>query len=140
MRKKVFPLMMFLVKIMQLCIRYANQLSQVKYWNFKIIYLILFRIGTKLKFITKLILFPMYILCGPILPCVPAVWGERPGLISRVRRDEHPRTSSRWMDKITIRGEVEHVCKELGLVRGWWSPRYFCPRCLVNLLITQNNA
>lgn len=29
--KESFPLMMFLVKTMQLCIRYANQLSQVKY-------------------------------------------------------------------------------------------------------------
>ena len=78
--------------------------------------------------------------CGPILPCVPTVWEEGPGPISRVRGDELPRTSSRGMDKTTIRGEVEHVCKELGRVRGRWSPRYFCPRCLVNLLITQNNA
>ena len=25
-------------------------------------------------------------------------------------------------------------------VRGRWSPRHFCPRCLVNLLITQSSA
>ena len=92
------------------------------------------------RFIKKKKKYIYIYMCGPILPCVPAVWGERPGPIFRVRGDEHPRTSSRGMDKITIRGEVEHVCKELGRVRGRWSPRYFCPRCLVNLLITQNNA
>ena len=81
-----------------------------------------------------------YILCGPILPCVQTVCEEGPGPISRVRANEYPRTSSRGMDKITIRGEVEHACKEFGRVRGRWSPRYFCPRCLVNSLITQNNA
>ena len=79
-------------------------------------------------------------MCGPILPCVQTVCEEGPGPISRVRANEYPRTSSRGMDKITIRGEVEHACKEFGRVRGRWSPRYFCPRCLVNLLITQNNA
>ena len=81
-----------------------------------------------------------YILCGPILPCVPTMWEGGPGPIFRVRGDWHPRTSSRGMYKITVRGEEEHVGKELGRVRERRSPRYFCPRCLVNLLITQNNV
>ena len=37
---------------------------------------------------------------------------------------------------ITLRGEVEHACEELDRVWGRWSPRNFCPRYLVNLLIT----
>ena len=44
------------------------------------------------------------------------------------------------MDKITIRGEVEHTYKESGRVGGRKSLRDFCPRYLVNSLITQNNA
>ena len=86
--------------------------------------------------------------------CSNCVWGsqaqyyphsykwsqEGPGPISRVRANEYPRTTSRGMDKITIRGEVEHACEELGRVRGRWSPRDFSPRYLVNSLITQNNA
>ena len=79
-------------------------------------------------------------LCGPILPCVQTMGKEGPGPISSVRANENPRTASRGMDKITIRGEVEHVCEELGRVRGRWLPRDFCPRYLVNSLITQNNA
>ena len=42
--------------------------------------------------------------------------------------------------QITLRGEVKHACEELGRVRGQWSPRDFCPRYLVNSLITQSNA
>ena len=53
----------------------------------------------------------------------------------RVFEDVHPRNG-----KIAIRGEVEHVGEELGRVRGRRSPRDFCPRYLVNSLITQNNA
>ena len=49
-------------------------------------------------------------------------------------------TASRRMGKITVRGEVEHTHEELGRVRGRWSLRDFCPRYLVNSLITQNNA
>ena len=61
----------------------------------------------------------MYLyMCGPILPCIPTVREEGPDPISRVRKDEYPRTSSRGMDKVAIRGEVGHVCKELGRVRG----------------------
>ena len=66
--------------------------------------------------------------CGPILPCVQTVCEEGPGPISSVRANEYPRTTSRGMDKITIRGEVEYACDELGRVRGGWSPRDFCPR------------
>ena len=54
--------------------------------------------------------------------------------------NEYPRTASRRMDKITVRGEVEHTYEESGRVRGRWSPRDFCPRYLVNSLITQSNA
>ena len=54
----------------------------------------------------------IYILCGPILPCIPTMWEEGPGPILRVRGNWHPRMSSRGMDKITVRGEVEHICKE----------------------------
>ena len=86
--------------------------------------------------------------------CSNCVWGsqtqyyphsykwsqEGPDPISRVRANEYPRTASRGMDKITIRGEVGHACEELGRVRGRWSPRDFSPRYLVNSLITQNNA
>ena len=86
--------------------------------------------------------------------CSNCVWGsqaqyyphsykwsqEGPGPISRVRANEYPRTASRGMDKITIRGEVEHACEILGRVRGRWSSRGFSPRHLVNSLITQNNA
>ena len=87
-------------------------------------------------------------------PCSNCVWGsqaqyyphlyewskEGSGPISSVMANEYPRTTSRGMDKITIRGEEEHACDELGRVRGRWSPRDFCPRYLVNSLITQNNA
>ena len=62
------------------------------------------------------------------------------GPIPRAKANEGPRTTIRGMDKITIRGELEHAGEELGHVRGRWSPRDFCPRYLVNLLITQNNA
>ena len=86
--------------------------------------------------------------------CSNCVWGSQAqyyphsykwskeglGPISNVRANEYPRTASRGMDKITIRGEVEHACEELGRVRGRWSPRDFFPRYLVNSLITQNNA
>ena len=86
--------------------------------------------------------------------CSNCVWGsqaqyyphsykwikEGPSPISSVRANEYLRTASRGMDKITIRGEVERACEELGRVRGRWSPRDFCPRYLVNSLITQNNA
>ncbi len=80
------------------------------------------------------------LLCGPILPCVQTVCGEGPGPISCVRANEYPRTASRGMDKIAIRGEVEHGGEELGRVRGRRSPRDFCPRYLVNSLVTQSNA
>ena len=65
---------------------------------------------------------------------------EGPGPISGVRANKYPRTASRRMDKITIRGEVEHTYEESGRVRGRRSLRDFCPRYLVNSLITQNNA
>ena len=65
---------------------------------------------------------------------------EGPGPISGVRASKYPRTASRRMDKITIRGEVEHTYEESGRVRGRRSLRDFCPRYLVNSLITQNNA
>ena len=65
---------------------------------------------------------------------------EGPNPISSVRANEYPRTASRRMDKITFQGEVEHTYKELGRVREQRSPRYFCPRCLVNLLIIRNSA
>ena len=68
-------------------------------------------------------------------------WRKKgPGPISSVRANEYPRTASQRIDKITVRGEVEHACEELGRIRGRWSPRDFCPRYLVNSLITQNNA
>ena len=68
-------------------------------------------------------------------------WNKKgPGPISSVRANEYPRTASKRMDKITLRGEVKHACEELGRVRGRWSPQDFCPRYLVNLLITQSNA
>ena len=92
------------------------------------------------KYEINSLIYIYILLCGPILPCIPTVCEEGPSPISRVRGDEYPRTSSRGMDQVAIRGEVGHVCKELGRVRGWWSSRYLCPRCLVNLLITQNNA
>ena len=81
-----------------------------------------------------------YIVCGPILPYVQNVGKEGPGPISSLRANEYLRTSIRGMDKIAIQGEVEHVGEELGRVRGRRPPRDFCPRYLVNLLITQNNA
>ena len=81
-----------------------------------------------------------YIVCGPILPYVQNVGKEGLGPISSLRINEYPRTSIRGMDKIAIRGEVEHVGEELGRVRGQRSPRDSCPRYLVNSLITQNNA
>ena len=84
--------------------------------------------------------FDEYDVCGPILPYVQAVGKEGPGPISSLRANECPRTPSRGMDKIDIRGEVEHGGEELGRVRGRRSPRDFCPRYLVNSLITQNNA
>ena len=65
---------------------------------------------------------------------------EAPGPISGVKENKYPRTASRRMDKITVRGEVEHTYEESGRVRGRWSLRDFCPRYLVNSLITQNNA
>ena len=80
------------------------------------------------------------LLCGPILPYVQTVGKEGPGPISSLRANECPRTPSRGMDKIAIRGEVEHGGEELGRVRGRRSPRDFCPRYQVNSLITQNNA
>ena len=68
-------------------------------------------------------------------------WSKKgPGPISSVRTNEYPRTASQRMDKITVRGEVEHTYEESGRARGRWSPRDFCPRYLVNSLITQNNA
>ena len=79
-------------------------------------------------------------LCGPILPYVQIVGKEGSGPISSLRANECPRTPSRGMDKIAIRGEVEHGGEVLGRVRGRKSPRDFCPRYLVNSLITQNNA
>ena len=65
---------------------------------------------------------------------------EGPGPISSVRANEYPRTANQRMDKITVQGEVEHTYEESGCVRGRWSSRDFCPRYLVNSLITQNNA
>ena len=65
---------------------------------------------------------------------------EGPGPVPRARANEGPRTTIRAMDKIAIRGELKHAGEELGHVRGRWSPRDFCPRYLVNSLITQNNA
>ena len=65
---------------------------------------------------------------------------EGPDPIPRAKANEGPRTTIPGMDKITIRGELKHAGEELGHVRGRWSPRDFCPRYLVNLLITQNNA
>ena len=79
-------------------------------------------------------------LCGPILPYVQTVGKEGPGPISSLRANECPRTPSRGMDKIAIRGEVGHGGEELGRVRGRRSPWDFCPRYLVNSLITQSNA
>ena len=79
-------------------------------------------------------------LCGPILPYVQNVGKEGPGSISSLRANKYPRTSIRGMDKIAIRGEVEHDGEELGRVRGRRSPWDFCPRYLVNSLINQNNA
>ena len=68
-------------------------------------------------------------------------WSKKgPGPISSVRANEYPRTAGKKMDKITLRGEVKHACEELGCVRGRWSPQDFCPRYLVNSLITQSNA
>ena len=78
---------------------------------------------------------------GPIssLICTNSV-KKRPGPISSLRVREYPRTTNIRRDKITLRGEVKSACEELGRVRGRWSPRNFCPRYLVNLLITQSNA
>ena len=56
--------------------------------------------------------------------------GPRP--VSSVRVNEYPRTAGKWMDKITLRGEVKHACEELAMseddghlgtfVRGiWWT-------------------
>ena len=96
----------------------------------------------------------MHVVWANFALCSNCVWGsqaqyyphsykwskEGPGPISSVRANEYPRTTSRGMDKITIRGEEEHACDELGRVRRGWSPRYFCQRYLMNSLITQNNA
>ena len=65
---------------------------------------------------------------------------KRPNPISSLRVSEYPRTTNKRRDKIILRGEVERAREELGRVRGQWSPRNFCPRYLVNLLITQSNA
>ena len=65
---------------------------------------------------------------------------EGPSPISGVSANKYPRTASQRMDKITIRGEVEHTYKESGRVGGRKSLRDFCPRYLVNSLITQNNT
>ena len=62
---------------------------------------------------------------GPNTPCE----GKRRS------EDNHSRNG-----QITIRGELKHAGEELGHVRGRWSPRDFCPRYLVNSLLTQNNA
>ena len=93
--------------------------------------------------------------CGPILLCVQTVGKEaRPNIIpihtngARKGPSQYPvrgQTKVRGqpflgMDKIAIRGELKHAGEELGHVRGRWSPRDFCPRYLVNSLITQNNA
>ena len=80
------------------------------------------------------------LLCGLILPYVKTVGKDGPGPIFSLRANECPRMPSRGMDKIAIRGEVEHSGEELGRVRGRRSPRGFYPRYLVNSLITQNNA
>ena len=96
-----------------------------------------------------------YKLWGPIEPCAQTVLEEvRPNIqphtykwrkngpspISSLRVNEYPRTAIKRRDKITLRGEVEHACEELCRVRERWSPRNFCPRYLVSLLIIQNNA
>ena len=68
-------------------------------------------------------------------------WRKKgPSPISSLRANEYPRTANKRKDKITLREEVEHACEELGRVRGRWSPQNFCPKYLVNLLITQSNA
>ena len=77
---------------------------------------------------------------GPILSSFIQMEQERARPISSVRANEYPRTASKWMDIITLRGEVKHACEKLGRVQGRWSPRDFCPRYLVNSLITQSNA
>ena len=69
-------------------------------------------------------------MCGPILPYVKTVGKDGPGPISSLRANECPRTPSRGMDKIAIRGEVEHGGEELGVsedeghlgdfIRGIW--------------------
>ena len=84
--------------------------------------------------------FSLSVLCGPILPYVKTVGNDGPGPIFSLRANECPRMPSRGMDKIAIRGEVEHGGEELGRVRGRRSPRGFYPRYLVNSLTTQNNA
>ena len=64
-------------------------------------------------------------------------WRKKgPGPISSVRANEYPRTASKRMDKITLRGEVERACEEFSRVRKRWSPRNFYPRYLVNLFVT----
>ena len=71
-------------------------------------------------------------LCGPVLPCVQTILEEArpntilirtngrfkkgPGPISSVRANEYPRIANKRMDKITLRGEVEYACEELGRV------------------------
>ena len=49
------------------------------------------------------------------------------------------RPAEEWI-KLPSDERCSMLARSWGCVRGRWSPRYFCPRCLVNLLITQNSA
>ena len=94
-------------------------------------------------------------MCGPTLPCVQTVCEEaRPNIIPI-----HTNGARKGPTQYPVRGQTkvrgqpfeewtklpsEERCSMLArsgdCVRGLWSPRHFCPRCLVNLLITRNNA
>ena len=51
-------------------------------------------------------------MCGPILPYVKTVGKGGPGPISSLRANECPRMPSGGMDKIAVRGDVEHGGEE----------------------------
>ena len=79
---------------------------------------------------------------GQLSPAFKLYW-VRSGLISSPIRTNDVRMGQAqypvW-GQTNIRGEVEHACEELCCVQERWSPRNFCPRYLVNLLIAQSNA
>ena len=104
---------------------------------------------------TTIIYIYIYYCGGQLIPCVQAALEEArpniqshmynlrkkgPGPISNPRIREYPRTTSKRRDDDTLRGEVKSACEEFDRVRGRQQPRNFCPRCLVNLSVTQSNA